>query len=53
MALSMAACGGSGGGNVAGNDDTQATPQPTPTPKVLSDTLAISKYDEENSGYAE
>ena len=48
MALSMAACGGSGGGNVAGNDDTQATPQPTPTPKVLSDTLAISQYDEEN-----
>lgn len=48
MVVSMAACGGSGGGNVAGNDDTQATPQPTPTPKVLSDTLAISKYDEEN-----
>lgn len=48
MAVSMAACGGSGGGNAAGNDDTQATPQPTPTPKVLSDTLAISKYDEEN-----
>lgn len=46
MAVSLAACGGSGGGNAAGNDDTQATPQPTPTPKVLSDTLAISKYDE-------
>ena len=40
MALSMAACGGSE------NSGGTTEPTSTPEPKVLSDTLAISKYDE-------
>ncbi len=47
MALSMVACGGSGSENTGDSTGTQATPQPTPAPKVLSDTLTISKYDDE------
>ncbi len=47
MALSLAACGGSGSDSTGDNNGVQATPQPTPVPKVLSDTLAISKYDDE------
>lgn len=43
MVLSIVACGG---GESNGGTKIEPTPTPTPAPKVLSDTLAISKYDE-------